>query len=107
MGRSTGLVDRDDGCRIPDWLWQRIGPLIPPPPTHPLGCCRRRVLVRVVMNAILMVRRTGMQWNASDATGICNSRTAHRRFQEWRVAGVFGEIWRQGLLEYDEKVGID
>jgi putative transposase len=59
------------------------------------------------MNAILMVLRTGMQWNALDAPGICNSKTAHRRFQEWRAAGVFHEIWRQGLLEYDEKIGID
>ena len=107
MARSTGLVSGDDGWRIPDWLWQRLAPLIPPPPVHPLGCCRPRVPDRIVMNAILMVLRTGMQWNALDATGICNSKTAHRRFQEWRAAGVFDEIWRQGLLEYDEKIGID
>ena len=107
MGRSTGLVSGDDGWRIPDWLWSRLEPLIPPPPVHPLGCCRRRVPDRIVMNAILMVLRTGMQWNALDATGICNSKTAHRRFQEWQKAGLFHEIWRQGLLEYDEKIGID
>lgn len=107
MARSTGLVSGDDGWRIPDWLWERLEPLIPPPPAHPLGCCRRRVPARIVMNAILLVLRTGMQWNALDATAVCNSKTAHRRFQEWRDAGVFHEIWRQGLLEYDEKVGID
>ena len=28
-------------------------------------------------------------------------------FQEWQRAGVFHEIWRQGLLEYDAVVGID
>jgi transposase len=59
------------------------------------------------MNAILLVLRTGMQWNALDATGIANSKTAHRRFQEWERAAVFAEIWRQGLLDYDEQVGID
>ena len=59
------------------------------------------------MDAILLVLRTGMQWNALDATGVCNSSTAHRRFQEWARAGVFHEIWRQGLLAYDEQVGID
>ena len=107
MGRSTGLVDRDDGWRIPDWLWQRLEPLVPPPPAHPLGCCRRRVPARVVMNAILMVLRAWMQCNALDATGICSSKTAHRRFQEWRAAGVFDEVWRQGLLECDARVGID
>ena len=48
-----------------------------------------------------------MQWNALNATGVCHSSSAHRRFQEWVAAGVFHEIWRQGLLEYDETVGID
>jgi transposase len=59
------------------------------------------------MDAVLLVLRTGMQWNALDATGVCNSSTAHRRFQEWEGAGVFHEIWRQGLLDCDEHVGID
>ena len=58
------MVSRDDGWRLPDWLRERIEPLLP-------------------------------------------ERPAHRRFQEWRKAGVFQEIWRQGLLEYDERVGID
>jgi len=58
------------------------------------------------MDAILLVLRTGMQWNALNATSICTS-SAHRRFQEWEQAGVFHEIWRQGLLDYDKTVGID
>ena len=58
------------------------------------------------MDAILMGLRTGMQWNALNLTGPCWSSSAHRRFQEW-VAGVFHEIWRQRLLDYDEQVGID
>ncbi len=59
-----GLVDRDDGWRMPDWLWERIEPLLPPPPPHPLGTHRRGVPKRRVMDAILLVLRTGMQWNA-------------------------------------------
>src|SRR5665647_3304536 len=102
-----GLIDRDDGWRMPDWLWEKIAPLLPLPPPHPLGTHRRRIPDRQVMNAILLVLRTGMQWNALRATGICNSSSAHRRFQEWERAGVFHEIWRQGLLDYDEVVGID
>ncbi len=102
-----GLVDRDDGWRMPDWLWERIEALLPPPPPHPLRTHRRGVPKRRVMDAILLVLRTGMQWNALDATGVCNSSTAHRRFQEWERAGVFHEIWRQGLLDYDAQVGID
>jgi transposase len=59
------------------------------------------------MDAILLVLRTGMQWNALNVTDVCSSSAAHRRFQEWEQAGVFHEFWRQGLLDYDEVVGID
>lgn len=102
-----GLVARDDGWRIPDWLWAQIEPLLPAPPTHPLGCHRPRVSDRAAMNAILFVARTGCTWNSLNATGICHSSSAHRRFQEWAAAGVFEELWRQGLVVYDEHVGID
>ncbi len=101
-----GLVDRDYGWR-PDWLWQGIEVSLPPRPSRPRGCHNPRVPDRSAMNAILLVLRTGMQWNALDVTGVCSSSSAHRRFQEWREAGVFQEIWRQGLLELDETVGID
>jgi putative transposase len=102
-----GLVDRDDGWRMPDWLWGKVEPLLPARPKHPLGCHNPRVPDRDAMDAILLVLRTGMQWNALNVTGICHSSSAHRRFQEWEHAGVFHEIWRQGLLDYDSEVGID
>jgi transposase len=59
------------------------------------------------MDAIFFRLRTGCQWNALSATGICSSSSAHRRFQEWRAAGVFHELWRRGLTEYDALKGID
>ncbi|HEX2706938.1 MAG TPA: IS5 family transposase [Solirubrobacterales bacterium] len=102
-----GLVSKDDGWRIPDWLWERIEPLLPPPAPHRLGCHKPRVPAREAMNAILLVLRTGMRWNALNVTGVCSSSSAHRRLQEWERAGVLPEIWRQGLLDYDEAVGID
>lgn len=102
-----GLVDRDDGWRMPDWLWEKIEPLLPPRPEHPLGCHNPRVPDRDAMDAILLVLRTGMQWNALSATGICHYSSAHRRFQDWERSGVFHEIWRAGLLDYDEQIGVD
>jgi hypothetical protein len=77
-----GLVRRDDGWRMPDWLWERIEPLLPDPPSQPLGCHNPRVRDRDAMDAILLVLRTGMRWNALNVTGICSSSSAHRRFQE-------------------------
>jgi hypothetical protein len=61
---------------------------------------------RAETNAILFVVRTGCTWNSLNATGICHSSSAHRRFEEWTAAGVFEELWRQGLVVYDEHVGI-
>ena len=40
---------RDDPWRIPDALWERIEPLLPPRPPHPLGCHNPRVPDRNAM----------------------------------------------------------
>jgi len=100
-------VVADDGWRISDELWEQIEPLIPPGKPHPLGCHNPRVPDRCAMDAILFVLRTGCQWEALSATGICSKSSAHRRFQEWTEAGVFRELWNRGLLAYDELQGID
>src|SRR4029078_3200981 len=98
---------RDDRWRIPDVLWQRIEPLLPARPRYPLGCHTPRVDDRSAMDAIFFVLRTGCQWNALNATGICSSRSAHRRFQEWAQADVRARLWQLGLAEYDALEGID
>jgi transposase len=59
------------------------------------------------MNAILFVLRTGCQWNALSATGICSCSSAYRRFREWTDAGVFLELWRRQLIDYDRIKGIE
>jgi transposase len=104
---SKPPVVPDDPWRIPDPLWQRIEPLLPPRPSHPLGCHNPRVGDRRAMDAIFVVLRTGCQWNALNATGICSRSSAHRRFQEWTSAGVFVTLWTRGLQEYDALKGLD
>jgi transposase len=93
--------------RTPDALWAQIAPLLPAGKPHPLGCHNPRVDDRRAMDAIFFRLRTGCQWNALSATGLCSSSSAHRRFQEWRAAGVFLELWRRGLTEYDALKGIN
>jgi transposase len=94
--------------QISDALWQRIEPLVP---RHRRRSLRRggrpRVPDRQAMEGILFVLRTGCQWNALNATQICSSTTAFRRFQHWRRAGVFRRLWKAALEEYDEIKGID
>ena len=104
---AMGVAMKDDGWRIGDRLWEQIEPMLPPRKPHPLGCHNPRVPDRNAMNAILFVLRTGCQWNALNATGICSSSSAHRRFREWTDAGVFERFWREGLVRYDALKGID
>ena len=102
-----GLVSKDDGWRLSEALWQRMAPLLPPGKPHPLGCHNPRVPDRAAMNAILFVLRTGCQCNALNATGICSSSSAYRRFREWSEHQVFERFLQDGLLQYDEIRGID
>lgn len=89
-------------------LWARIEPLLPKRPRRdPRKGGRPPVPDRKAMNGILFVLKTGCQWNALNATGICSSSSAHRRFQAWTKAGVFLKLWQRGLAEYDEMRGID
>lgn len=93
--------------QISDELWEKIQPLIPKVEnTHRFGGGRPRVEDRKAFDGILFVLRTGCQWNALNATGICSSSTAHARFQDWQTAGVFLKLWESGLGEYDELRGI-
>ncbi len=74
-----GLVTKADGWRLSDEVWEKMAPLIPrPEDKHPLGCHRRCIPDRQVMQAILFVLRTGCQWKALDGTGLCSGSTAHR-----------------------------
>src|SRR6201991_2816899 len=106
-GKQPRKPVRDDGWRLPDALWAEMEPLLPARKAHPLGCHNPRVPDRAAMDAIFFVLRTGCQWGALDATGICSHSSAHRRFQEWAAAGVFVNLWATGLQEYDEITSLD
>ena len=94
---------------ISDTLWARLEPLLPVhvPKPHPLGRHRRRIADRDVLNGVFFVLRTGCQWKALDATGLCKGSTAHSRFQEWVQAGVFARLWDEALRDYDELIGLN
>ncbi|WP_334614555.1 transposase, partial [Escherichia coli] len=63
--------------QISDALREKMAPLLPKHKTYyPLGTHRKRVDNRAAMNAIFFVLRTGCQWNALNATGICSLSSA-------------------------------
>ncbi len=107
-GPTTRTNPTTGAFQISDELWEELEPLIPAHVnTHRFGGGRPRVPDRTCANGNFYVLRTGCQWKALDATGICSGPTAHLRFQEWVAAGVFLELWRVGLERYDELKGLD
>jgi len=103
MTRNYDLIDAR--YQIPDRLWDRMKPLLPTSkPKKKSG--RPRMDDHLAMNAIFYVLRTGCQWNAIPRI-LGASSTVHDRFQEWRYAGVFQDLWKEGLIEYDARKGLD
>jgi putative transposase len=86
-------------------LWARIVPLLPPPKAKK-AVGRPRMDDRQALTAIFYLLRTGCQWNALPRSLGADS-TVHDRFQEWRAAGLCAKLWQAGLLEYDQRVGLD
>jgi transposase len=61
----TSLADR----LLPNELWQRIRPLLPPPPARPRGGVPRRVPDRNCVAALVFMVRTSTPWALLPALG--------------------------------------
>jgi transposase len=90
--------------RLPDALWNRMLPLLPKYGKSPKGG-RPRLPLRKIADGIFYVLRTGCQWKAVPREFGSGS-ALHQYFQEWTKLGVFHELWKAALLEYDELKGI-
>jgi len=104
--QTTECPRIDDKWRIPDSLWQRFDPLLPRRKrrrTHP---GRKPLQWRPVLDRIFYVLRTGCQWKAAPREFGSGS-SLHRYFQLLVRAGIFADIWRLALEEYDELEGIE
>ena len=90
---------------VPDAMWQPIQDILPEEkqPGTPGRPC---VPFRAVFDGILFVLRTGCQWKALPQHYGSGS-TVHRRFQQWRAAGLFRAIMQVMLRWYDQVRGID
>ena len=86
----TTLADR----LLPEALWQRIQPLLPPPPSHARGGAPRTVPDRACMAAIVFMARTSTPWALLPVGefGCGSVTTCWRRFAEWAHAGVFERL---------------
>jgi len=90
---------------LPDELWERLAPLLPPPRQKKVPG-RPRMSDRQAMTAVFYVLRTGCQWKALPRSLGAPS-TVHDRFRMWREAGVFAQMWQVALSFYDDELGIE
>jgi len=83
---------------LPDALWQRVQPVLPPPPSRARGGAPRTVSDRACMAAIVFMARTSTPWALLPVRefGCGSVTTCWRRFAEWAHAGVFERL--QALL---------
>lgn len=109
LGRQGVQVRAD---LVPDDLWERVAPLMPPAPErrrrHP---GRLRVPDRVALAGVLYVLRTGVAWgDVPTETVGCSGVTAWRRLRDWTEAVVWlrlhaallAELRRASLLDLDD-----
>jgi transposase len=106
-------MKRITGSGIKSWelteeLWERVKDFVPQRKQNENkayqrkpGAGRKPIPPRRVLEAIIYVLRTGIQWKAlPKAYGAASS--IHEHFSEWAEAGFFQRMWQEGLLTYDE-----
>jgi transposase len=92
---------------LPDGLWERIRPLIPPEPAKPKGG-RPRVPDRACLMGILFILKSGCPWEYLPREMGCGSgMTCWRRLRDWHVAGIWSLIWKLLLDELGKADKLD
>lgn len=79
---------------LPDELWERIRPLIPPHPPQPKGG-RPPLDDRKVLTGIIFILKTGLPWeDLPQEMGCGCGMTGWNRLRDWQAAGVWDRIQR-------------
>jgi len=79
---------------LPDELWARIRPLIPPHPPRPKGG-RPPLDDRKVLTGIIFILQTGLPWEELPQEMGCGcGMTCWNRLRDWQAAGVWDQIHR-------------
>jgi transposase len=96
----------DPAWRMPEAMWERVQDLLPVRKRRKKNPGRKPLEWRPVLDGIFYVLRTGCQWKAAPPEFGSGS-SLHRYFQRLVESGFFAELWRRGLLEYEQLQGVD
>jgi transposase len=96
-------------ARVHDPIFQLIEDLVPPPPTHPLGCHRPRVENRIIFRGLLIRLVTGKSWETIEYLlgGAVSDTTLRKRRNEWEQSGLFQKLLVHTLASYHRVIGLD
>ena len=94
---------------LPDELWERIEPLLPPPKPRRFRFPGRKPLDnRQALTGILFVLKTGIPWEYLPLERGCGSgMTCWRRLRDWQAAGVWQQLHEILLGELNAADKID
>jgi transposase len=111
---SSGVFARTRGgipmrMLVTDELWQRVQPLLPPPPRRRFRFPGRKPLdYRRILTGILFVLKTGIAWDDLPAELGCGcGKTCRHYLQLWHEAGVWRQLHALLLAELNGADQID
>src|SRR5438874_7169640 len=94
---------------VSDALWERLEPLLPPPPRRRFRFPGRKPLdYRRILTGILFVLKTGIAWDDLPAELGCGcGKTCHHYLRLWHQAGVWRQLHALLLAELNGADQID
>ena len=94
---------------VTDALWERLQPLLPPPPPRRFRFPGRKPLdYRKILTGILFVLKTGIAWDDLPAELGCGcGKTCHHYLCQWHQAGVWQRLHALLLAELNGADEID
>src|SRR5688500_18110604 len=94
---------------VPDGLWERVAPLLPPPKPRRHRYPRRRPIDdRAALAGIVFELKTGINWNHLPTSLVgCSGVTCWRRLRDWTEAGVWPALHAQLLAQLRALDGLD
>lgn len=94
---------------VSDELWERVEPLLPPPPPRRARFPGRKPLdYRKILTGILFVLKTGIAWDDLPAELGCGcGKTCHSYLRRWHKAGVWLKLHALLLAELNGANQID
>jgi transposase len=119
LARAQLLGDLEDGLRNPrrcamkplvtDELWERVQPLLPPPPQRRFRFPGRKPLdYRMIFTGILFVLKTGIAWDDLPAELGCGcGKTCRHYLRLWHQAGIWQRLHALLLAELNSANLID